>query len=61
MTLLLRKLQGGEVAVVGSNGIIGHHNLERGNNRASPLDVVAVLEKFIIMNNQHGHIIQLYS
>ena len=25
------QMQGGEVAVVGSNGIIGHHNLERGN------------------------------
>ena len=26
------QMQGGEVAVVGSNGIIGYHNLERGNS-----------------------------
>ena len=41
------QMQGGEVEVVGSNGIIGYHNSERGN---SPC----------ITSNQHGHIIRHY-
>lgn len=53
------QMKKGDILVAGSNGVIGYHNEARSNHPCITEGEVAVWEKFIIMNRQHGRIILL--